>query len=153
MLRKKKRQLERESEIAQGKDGCIPVPPKEKLEAGGSPASTMIAMTHQLENEGDRNGMEMEVGESSKGQQLDLNCDPNREEELMLAEAERMSLTSLVNAASLPLERYLGHNGLPSIVPCLLSRAASESSEYPPDGNGCFLPMDEPDHESKADEV
>ncbi|KAH6828299.1 hypothetical protein C2S53_014075 [Perilla frutescens var. hirtella] len=108
MMRKKKRQSEREAEVAQGKDKASL---KSRLErediGGGAPVST-----NQADNETNQIGNEVEMEEASKGQ-LDLNCDPHREDDI-LAQTAGMSLTTLMNAVALPLDVYLGQNGLPS---------------------------------------
>ncbi|KAK2992725.1 hypothetical protein RJ640_025228, partial [Escallonia rubra] len=140
MLRKKKRQSEREAEIAQGK---IQIPPKEEVETGSPSGPALLLMNH-LEN-----GIKMEVGETSM-EHLDLNFNPNRDEDLLLAEG--MSLTTLVQAAGLPLEMYLGQNGFPNVDPCMLPNCASESERHHPD-EGCVESIDaEQEHVSMAEQ-
>ncbi|KAK4483055.1 hypothetical protein RD792_010231 [Penstemon davidsonii] len=101
MMRKKKRQSEREAELAQGKDK--------------TPAQTgLLNISHQ-DFEINDNGIQIDLDEANKGQ-LDLNCDPHREDDILAG----MSLTTLMNAATLPLDdMYLGPNGIPSLRPCL----------------------------------
>lgn len=77
MLRKKKRLLEKEEEMAQ--KSLVPVTSK----------------TESDDKLGTKTGEEMMTDSSIKGQELDLNCDPD-EEEMMLAEA--------ANASSIPSE-------------------------------------------------
>ncbi|XP_042045349.1 B3 domain-containing transcription repressor VAL1-like [Salvia splendens] len=86
MMRKKKRQ----SEVAQAKDRA-----SLKIELGRVARDV----------EADAMGKEADMEESSKGQ-LDLNCDPHREDE-MLAQTAGMSLTTLVKSVALPLDTYL----------------------------------------------
>ncbi|KAK6145207.1 hypothetical protein DH2020_022027 [Rehmannia glutinosa] len=118
MLRKKKRQSEREAELAQDKD-------KDK-----SPAKLALEtedITNHPENEMNLDGNKMELDETNKGN-LDLNCDPHREDDI-LAGTAGMSLTTLIDAASFPLDMYLGQNGLPSLGPSLLSRTSAAIEE------------------------
>nr|QNI23768.1 AP2/ERF transcription factor [Camptotheca acuminata] len=125
MLRKKKRQSEREAEIAQGKDQGTP---KDKIEMDGTSGNSLLHISHS-ENEISQSRIQKEVAGTSKGQ-LDLNCHPNREEDL-LAEATGMSLTCLVHAASLPLEIYMRQSGLTTFGHSLLSQAAGENEGDP----------------------
>ncbi|KAL0458898.1 UNVERIFIED_CONTAM: B3 domain-containing transcription repressor VAL1 [Sesamum latifolium] len=83
--------------------------------------------TLMMHNETNQNGNQTDLEETNKGQ-LDLNCDPHREDDI-LAEAAGMSLTTLMNAATLPLDMYLGQNGVPVAGPCLISRTAGENEE------------------------
>ncbi|KAA8550445.1 hypothetical protein F0562_002129 [Nyssa sinensis] len=125
MLRKKKRQSEREAEIALGKDQDTP---KDEFEMDGTSGNLLPHINHS-ENESSQSRIQMEVAETSTGQ-LDLNCDPNREEDLV-ADTTGVSMTSLVHAASFPLEMYMRQNGLASLGPHLLSEAADESEGCP----------------------
>lgn len=88
MIRKKKRQLEREAELAQEKDKCLP-----KLEKEDDIVGLALLNMNSAENE----SVEGELEEAKSGR-LDLNCDPHREDEI-LAEAG-MSLTTLMNTIS-----------------------------------------------------
>ncbi|XAR60820.1 hypothetical protein NMG60_11034339 [Bertholletia excelsa] len=114
MLRKKKRQSEREVEIAQVKED---IPPKDEPETN--------------EDETNQNQTPEDVSETGKGE-LDLNCHPSREEDTL---GTSLSMTRLVHAASLPLEMYLRQNGLKDLGPSSLLRSAgeSESEGCPPD--------------------
>lgn len=98
MMRKKKRQSEREAELAKA-------PPK-------------IGPETEKTNQNEK---EVNVEETSK-RQWDLNCDPQREDDI-LAEVAGMSLTTLMNAVSLPSEMYSGQD----VGPSLLSRPAGEN--------------------------
>ncbi|KAL3850531.1 hypothetical protein ACJIZ3_012413 [Penstemon smallii] len=109
MMRKKKRQSEREAELALGKEK---VP--EDI------AGQALLSINPLENEVNYNDAQIELEESSNGGQLDLNCDPHKEDDL-LAAAAGMSLTSLMNAATLPMDMYLR--------PCMISRNAVDGEE------------------------
>lgn len=72
----------------------------------------------------DGNEIEVELGESSgKGGQLDLNCDPDKEEEMLMVDA-----AAAANASGIPLE---WQNVLEVFVPCSQSKATTET-EGPP---------------------
>ncbi|CDP06390.1 unnamed protein product [Coffea canephora] len=88
MMRKKKRQSEREAEIAQrNKFDWVS---KEEAEV--------------------ESYQQLEIGK----EQLDLNCHPDREN--LQQSSSRVSMVSLLQEASLPLQTYLKQNGLTSLV-------------------------------------
>ncbi|XAR58833.1 hypothetical protein NMG60_11014387 [Bertholletia excelsa] len=120
MLRRKRRQSEREAEIARGKE-CANSP-RDNEEKDG--------MTVNLpeETESWNNNIVRDVAETSKGQ-LDLNCHPNREDDMAL-EGTDLSMTSLLHAASLPLEMYMRENGLTNLDPSLPSQSVGESKSH-----------------------
>ncbi|KAH0750180.1 hypothetical protein KY290_029412 [Solanum tuberosum] len=136
MLRKKKKQSEREAELAQAKDQ---VPPKDEPETDGmTNGIELLQMNHSenehmnhSDNERNSNGDQVEEFGPGKGQ-LDLNCHPNRDDDMLAEATAGMSMTSLVNATNLPLE-YLTQNRLESLGNSLLSQAASESEGHHPD--------------------
>ncbi|KAL1545098.1 B3 domain-containing transcription repressor VAL1-like isoform X1 [Salvia divinorum] len=92
MMRKKKRQSEREAEVTQAKDRA-----SLKLE--------LVREDIARDVKAGAMGKEADMEESSKGQ-LDLNCDPHREDK-MLAQTAGMSLTMLMSSVALPLDMYL----------------------------------------------
>lgn len=95
-MRKKKRQLDREAEVAQARDRApVKLEPAREDISGDTKANTA--------------GMEADMEEASKGQ-LDLNCDPHREDEV-LAQTAGMSLTTLMNAVDVPSDMYLEPTG------------------------------------------
>ncbi|KAK4481263.1 hypothetical protein RD792_012147 [Penstemon davidsonii] len=100
MMRKKKRQSEREAEIAQRN---YQFPSKEEAEVDSIP--------DQLDNV--RRLESGEKVETFKGN-LDLNSCPGKEEQHTMM--SRVSMTSLVQEASLCLDTYLRQNGLTSLV-------------------------------------
>ncbi|XP_073022118.1 B3 domain-containing transcription repressor VAL1-like isoform X2 [Primulina eburnea] len=113
MMRKKKRQSEREAELAHEKDKpalakiCFEKEEEEDDMAGNA----LLNMNHHQENE---DGNRMPTEEAKKGR-LDLNCDPYREEDV-IAEENGMSLTTLMNVATLPFDMFLEKpNDLPSL--------------------------------------
>lgn len=154
MMRKKKKQSEREAELAQAKDQ---VAPKDELEPDGMPSGIeLLQMTHSenehmnhSENERNSNGDQVEEFGTGKGQ-LDLNCDPNRDDDMLAEATAGMSMTSLVNATNLPLE-YLTQNRRENLSNPLLSQAAGESEGHHPD-NG-FGKTADVEMESKGGEA
>ncbi|CAA3016184.1 B3 domain-containing transcription repressor VAL1-like [Olea europaea subsp. europaea] len=129
MMRKKKKQSEREAELlAQAKDKGPANVGLENEEIAGHALLHMI----QTENAAGPSGNQLELAEANKGQ-LDLNSDPHHEDD-MLEEAAGMSLTTLMNAASLPLDMYIGPNG---VGPGLLPQSADESDGYGEVDNAC----------------
>ncbi|XP_024981170.1 B3 domain-containing transcription repressor VAL1 isoform X1 [Cynara cardunculus var. scolymus] len=106
MLRKKKRMSDREAEVVQ---------------------KPLVALNNGMMSPGgriiDQNGMEVEVGESSSskgGGQLDLNCDPDKEEEMMAVDD---------GSGIIPLE---WKNVLAGLVPCAMPKRTNEIEGRPP---------------------
>ncbi|XP_043724565.1 B3 domain-containing protein Os07g0679700-like isoform X3 [Telopea speciosissima] len=139
MMRKKKRQSEREAEIAQKKPQRWG--PKDEVEVDSASRGTSLHFdpsdneARQAATESESGGVQNKVleektAESSKGQ-LDLNCHPDREEDL---QSMRMSMMSLLQVANLPLEKYLKQNGLTSLI-CEQQQQASVSSHELPHTN------------------
>ncbi|XP_027175134.1 B3 domain-containing transcription repressor VAL2-like isoform X2 [Coffea eugenioides] len=119
MMRKKKRQSEREAEIAQrNKFDWV-----SKEEAEVESYQQLVIPHDSLENH-KRLGSESEFLSQSNKQsekleeigkeQLDLNCHPDREN--LQQSSSRVSMVSLLQEASLPLQTYLKQNGLTSLV-------------------------------------
>lgn len=105
MMRKKKRQSEREAELAQESKE------RDKVQAKA-----------ELEKEEDLVGLallNMNEAEIADKVGLDLNCDPRREEEIA-AEGSAMGLAKLAKAGAAFAA------DAPSLGPCVLSRAAAE---------------------------
>ncbi|XP_057772571.1 B3 domain-containing transcription repressor VAL2-like isoform X2 [Salvia miltiorrhiza] len=127
MMRKKKRQSEREAELAQEKDNKSSA--KLELEKEDIAGLALLNMNNP-ENETGNNGAHADLEETSKGGGLDLNCDPHREDEI-LAEASCMNLTTLMNSTAFPLDVYAGQNG---VVPS--SGSCSAARENAADGGG-----------------
>ncbi|KAL3649210.1 hypothetical protein CASFOL_005613 [Castilleja foliolosa] len=132
MMRKKKRQSEREAELAQDNNNIEDTkdskpPPKVDFGAG----QALLQLNHPRNETSnvikDENQMDLEDNNINKGH-LDLNCDPRREDEI-LAGTSGMSLTTLINTAGFPLDMYLGQNGVPGLGPSLLSRASDAVDE------------------------
>nr|GMD15731.1 B3 domain-containing transcription repressor VAL1-like [Ipomoea batatas] len=118
MLRKKKKQSEREAELGgQGNEE----PPRDGSEIEGASGLALIQMNHS-ENDSNPNGDNdpIEDAGTSKGQ-LDLNCDPNREEDML-------ALIPFDDpAANLPIETSRPvQTDLDTLRDCLLAQAARE---------------------------
>ncbi|XP_058110636.1 B3 domain-containing protein Os07g0679700 isoform X2 [Magnolia sinica] len=139
MMRKKKRQSEREAETAQKKHGWS----KDDLEVDSAlrrllphdPTERDPMQSNDLEP-----GNQAKILTEGKGH-IDLNCHPDREDDPQ-AGLPRMSMMSLLQVASLPLETYLKQNGLTSLVceqqassssHALPQATAGESEGRPPD--------------------
>ncbi|CAA3005969.1 B3 domain-containing transcription repressor VAL2 isoform X1 [Olea europaea subsp. europaea] len=112
MMRKKKRQSEREAEIALRNQ--FTVGPKDEAEVESIP-SQAYSQPNPSDNE-KRSGSELFfrcLAEMHKGG-LDLNCCPDREN--VGTGSLRVSMMSLLREASLPLDTYLRQNGLKSLA-------------------------------------
>ncbi|KAL6568752.1 hypothetical protein OROHE_004436 [Orobanche hederae] len=104
MMRKKKRQSEREAEITH-RNQIVSAAAKEDTGVDRRPGSEKpLRSRNQTQSQED--------GEISKGGLLDLNSCPGQEN----TASSRVSMTSLLQEASLPLETYLRQNGLTSLV-------------------------------------
>lgn len=108
MLRKKKRQSEREVETLL-KDRN---PQFDETGTGGTLKGTSL-QTNYLENEGSQSRIKDEEAANSSGQ-IDLNCHPDRED--MELEGAGLSMMSLVEAASQPLDSYSKQIGISSVT-------------------------------------
>lgn len=113
MMRKKKRQSEREAEITQQKNRKI-WGPKDSAEADSS--SRNLSLLDSSEPQSPTNDYPTSNSfDISKGQILDLNCRPIRDEDPPTGWSH-VSMTNLLRVASQPLESYLKQNGLTSLV-------------------------------------
>ncbi|WCJ27841.1 B3 domain-containing protein Os07g0679700 [Euphorbia peplus] len=121
MMRKKKRQSEREAEIAQRNRhmSC----PREETEVESSskhvstpqdPSENEAKSLNELESKTQSNNLANKMVDAGKGH-IDLNCQPDREEESQVR-LSHMSMMGLLQAATQPLEKYLKQNGLTSLV-------------------------------------
>ncbi|XP_010938019.1 B3 domain-containing protein Os07g0679700 isoform X2 [Elaeis guineensis] len=109
MLRKKRRQSEREEAEAQKRNAWGN---KEELEGSSSSRNVRHPDAHQ-ESELVHQTV-IEKLDTSK-RQIDLNCHPGRDE-VPQAGPPRQSMMSLLQEANLPLETYLKQSGLASLV-------------------------------------
>ncbi|KAL6574481.1 hypothetical protein OROMI_011766 [Orobanche minor] len=104
MMRKKKRQSEREAEITH-RNQIVSAAAKEDTGVDRRPGSEKpLRSRNQTQSQED--------AEISKGGLLDLNSCPGQEN----TASSRVSMMSLLQEASLPLETYLRQNGLTSLV-------------------------------------
>lgn len=129
MLRKKKRQSEREGEAAQKDEN----PDREEPEMNGVSREAVLP-TNLLEGEASHSRSQAEEAENSNGQ-IDLNCHPNRDDMQLDLDVPGISLLSLVQAASLPLEDFMKQGRIASLTceqksslgSCTLPQASVES--------------------------
>lgn len=133
MMRKKKRQSEREEEVAQRNQPTWG--PKEEAEVDSSskhvsshldPPENEARSANELESNSQNNNLSGKLAESSKAE-LDLNCHPDREE--VQAGLNRVSMMKLLQVAGQPLETYLKQNGLTSLTS---DQQASSGTHAPP---------------------
>nr|CAD1841850.1 unnamed protein product [Ananas comosus var. bracteatus] len=108
MMRKKKRQSEREEAEANTSNKKIGWSNKEEFE-GSNP--------FRVENDlgADYSRSIIEKLEASKGR-IDLNCHPGRSEDQQVGQSRPPSMMSLLQVANRPLENYLKQNGLTSLA-------------------------------------
>ncbi|KAF2287980.1 hypothetical protein GH714_003704 [Hevea brasiliensis] len=134
MMRKKKRQSEREAEIAQRNQHVSG--PRDEAEVESSskhvstpqdPSENEARSANEFESKSQSNNLSNKMVDTGKGH-IDLNCDPDREEESQVG-LNHMSMMSLLQVASLPLDTYLKQNGLTSLVS---ERQGSSASHVPP---------------------
>ncbi|KAL7169490.1 hypothetical protein ACSBR2_034510 [Camellia fascicularis] len=114
MMRKKKRQSEREAEIAQRNHYLWGTKDESEVD---STIRQVTSNRDSLDNKdilAQSNNPSLKLPEIGKGG-LDLNCDPEHEEHLHQG-STNVSMMSLLQVASLPLETYLKQNGLTSLV-------------------------------------
>ncbi|CAN6468088.1 unnamed protein product [Victoria cruziana] len=145
MMRRKKRQFEQEAEAARKKnawteEGDVDDASKcsvqlDTAENDAKQANSPEASSHVIANEKEEmsNNLKVSGKEEVKGQ-IDLNCDPDREDDVLMgAGASRVSMTTLLQVASLPLETYLKQHGLSSLADD--ERASPNELVLP--GTGC----------------
>ncbi|TQD78326.1 hypothetical protein C1H46_036131 [Malus baccata] len=129
MINKKKRQSEREAEIACRSQHAWA--PRDEAEVD-STSRLVSSHVDPSDNEA-RSANESEsksqskLAETGKGI-LDLNSHPGREGDLQ-AGPDHVSMMSLVQVATLPLETYLKHNGITSLIS---EQQESSTSHVPP---------------------
>ncbi|XP_038720615.1 B3 domain-containing transcription repressor VAL2-like isoform X2 [Tripterygium wilfordii] len=121
MMRKKKRQSEREAEIAQRNQqiwGSKDETEVDSLSKHGSlhldPSENETKSTNELESKCQNENSLHKLAETGQVN-LDLNCHPDRGDELRVG-LPRVSMMSLLQVANLPLEIYLKENGLTSLM-------------------------------------
>ncbi|EOY04457.1 High-level expression of sugar-inducible gene 2, putative isoform 2 [Theobroma cacao] len=161
MMRKKKRQSEREAEIAQrnqqawgSREEAEVDSTSKHVSSHHDPSENEARSVNELESKSQGHNLPPKVVESNKGQ-IDLNCDPDREDDSQLG-STHVSMMNLLQVASLPLETYLKENGLTSLIS---EQPANSASHAPPQiiaegdaqDNSCF-PSATEERESKDEE-
>ncbi|KAK4801939.1 hypothetical protein SAY86_000142 [Trapa natans] len=135
MMRKKKRQSEREAEITQQKNRKI-WGPKDSAEADSS--SRNLSFLDSSEPQSPTTDYPPDNSfDIGKGQILDLNSQPIRDEDPSVRWSQ-VSMTNLLKVASQPLESYLKQNGLTSLV--------SEQQESGPEQVQNLAPVESEGH-------
>ncbi|XP_041996547.1 B3 domain-containing transcription repressor VAL2-like isoform X1 [Salvia splendens] len=145
MMRKKKRQSEREAEIAQRNQSAA----KEEAEVDSIPSQAPSDNAKRSESENllkcqSCDGPAQENANNFNGG-LDLNCCPFRQG------TAGISMMSLLQEASLPLDTYLRQNGLTSLVfeqqessTPVIAQASGETTTPPAqDDAGCWTAVQE----------
>jgi hypothetical protein len=116
MINKKKRQSEREAEIACRNQ--LTWGPRDEAEVDSTsrhvsshldPSDNETRSANESESKS-----QIKLAETGKGK-LDLNCHPSREVDLP-AGPNQLSMMSLLQVANLPLESYLKQTGLTSLI-------------------------------------
>ncbi|KAM5560672.1 B3 domain-containing transcription repressor VAL2 [Rosa sericea] len=129
MINKKKRQSEREAEIACRNQ--LAWGPRDEAEVDSTsrhvsshldPSDNEAKSPNESESKS-----QLKLAESGKGK-LDLNCHPGREVDLP-AGPSQLSMMSLLQVATLPLQSYLKQTGLTSLV---TEQQTSSTSPVPP---------------------
>ncbi|XP_038904602.1 B3 domain-containing transcription repressor VAL2 isoform X4 [Benincasa hispida] len=158
MMRKKKRQSEREAEIAQKNQ--LKWSSRDETELDNTSRHVSLNLNPsgneaQLTTNDSRS--QSNLVETGKDQ-LDLNCHPDQENEVK-GVPNRVSMMSLVQIASLPLETYLKQNGLTSLLPELQVSSASHAPaqgtneiEGALNDDGCFASAAQ-DQESEGEQI
>lgn len=150
MTRKKKRQSEREAEVAQRNNHFVWGNSTTKDE---SEVDSTIRHHDALENNGIfSNEFQLRVQNNNLDaigkEQLDLNSDPEREGHFRHQGLTRVSMMSLLQVANQPLENYLKQNGLTSLVS--EQQGSSGSQSLPQGTNGESEGRVHEDHNSVA---
>ncbi|XP_042045803.1 B3 domain-containing transcription repressor VAL2-like isoform X2 [Salvia splendens] len=154
MMRKKKRQSEREAEIAQRNQSAA----KEEAEVDSVPSQAPSDNAKRSESENllkcqSCDGPAQENANNFNGG-LDLNCCPVRQG------TARISMMNLLQEASLPLDTYLRQNGLTSLVfeqqessTPVIAQASGETTTPPAqDDAGCSTAVQEQEGSSDLSE-
>lgn len=117
MMRKKKRQSEREAELGQRNQLMWSSKEETEVDSFSRPVKPEVDPSEKERSgsetlaRGHSSNQLQKLPEISKSQ-LDLNCHPNRED----TGSSHISMMSLLQQACLPLETYLRQNGLTSLV-------------------------------------
>ncbi|CAJ2655515.1 unnamed protein product [Trifolium pratense] len=114
MMRKKKRQSEREAEIAQKNQLSYRTKDESEVDSTSRHLTPVNGSENgaRVPNELDSRSQD-QVAEAATGQ-LDLNCQPDRDD--VQSGPNTLSMMTLLEEANLPLETYLKQNGLSSLI-------------------------------------
>ncbi|XP_045829373.1 B3 domain-containing transcription repressor VAL2 isoform X3 [Trifolium pratense] len=114
MMRKKKRQSEREAEIAQKNQLSYRTKDESEVDSTSRHLTPVNGSENEarVPNELDSRSQD-QVAEAATGQ-LDLNCQPDRDD--VQSGPNTLSMMTLLEEANLPLETYLKQNGLSSLI-------------------------------------
>ncbi|XP_011095138.1 B3 domain-containing transcription repressor VAL2 isoform X1 [Sesamum indicum] len=159
MMRKKKRQSEREAEIAQRNQFASAAEEAEVDSVSHQVSPQLVGSDNAKKSESEMlfrcqsDGQSQENAEILKGG-LDLNCCPGREH----TAPSHVSMMSLLQEASLPLETYLRQNGLTSLVseqqasaPLVVPQAPGANMAQPQEDQG--FSAFTPEHEEASHEL
>ncbi|KAG9136861.1 hypothetical protein Leryth_024097 [Lithospermum erythrorhizon] len=133
MMRKKKKQTEREAEIAQRRQFMLSRQEEIEVDSisrqGASHSEPLADKKSESELQlGCQSNHPTQESAEIENEQLDLNFQPVREE--LHAKSSRISMMSLLDEATLPLEKYLKQNGLASLA--CEQQGSSGSQVLPP---------------------
>ncbi|XP_052175016.1 B3 domain-containing transcription repressor VAL2 isoform X2 [Diospyros lotus] len=154
MMRKKKRQSEREAEIAQRNHFMWGTKDETEVDSTfrqaplqGDASEGRDLLYNELQFRGQSSNLSHKLTETGKGQ-LDLNSDPEHSHSHAHQVPTRVSMMSLLQVASLPLETYLKQNGLTSLIYEQQGSSGSQSlpqatgeSEGRPHEDHCVTPV------------
>ncbi|XP_057534054.1 B3 domain-containing transcription repressor VAL1-like [Amaranthus tricolor] len=113
MMRKKKRQCEREAEMAQRKSNENQI--EEPQLTKKSPTNEVISDKDHVENEVHQEKA-LPDGETSGKSHIDLNSHPVREEDAAIETQPSMGIMALARAPTSPLDVYIKSNGLANLL-------------------------------------
>ncbi|XP_021716770.1 B3 domain-containing transcription repressor VAL1-like isoform X2 [Chenopodium quinoa] len=129
MMRKKKRQCEREAEMAQQKSNELQVkgPQLPKKAAANDVMLNKDNLENEVSQEKSQERMQLDEGENSSKGHIDLNCHPIREEDSTADAQPSVGIMALAQAASAP-DLYMEPNGLANLL-----------GKQPMDTDSCLL--------------
>lgn len=108
MMRKKKRQCEREAELVEQKGHNHPIKGSQLM--NNTSLNDVILKKERLQNQVSQ-GKILSEGESSSKGHIDLNCHPLRDEDVTIDAQSNMGRMSLTQAANIPLDVYMKPTG------------------------------------------
>lgn len=142
MLRKKKRQSEHE--VKSSSQIKHQIHPNNELEISGSARNISLQINHSEGGNNQSQTLEEVVAETITGQ-IDLNCRPDNEDDL-LPGVMAVSMRSLVQAANHPLDFYLKQAGLTSLMSDQTMSSNSCPKPQVTGGEDAYLPDEQSLH-------